>query len=407
MPTPVRRSLTESVPLRLRPDAIRVPQWWLPLLSLLVGVTLALEVLSLWRGVWYLGVDFHAYEAAAHVGLQSGWTHIYDQDLIRGVESRLVPDELPLRFVSPPPVAWLVAGLAPLPHWTAYAVWAGLMLAALMFALAWSTTYRGCARLVGVGVGLAPWWVMHALYVGQVVPLVAASILVGWRLVRMNRDVWAGIVLSLILLKPHTAIVVPLALLAAGRVRAFAAWVGCAAVLAGTSLLAIDSHGLASYLSFLSTLPPNSSDITLQGVLGLTRPASLLSAAAVIGASLVIAYRFRSVPGAAMAAAVLASLLASPYLYENDLCLLGAAGWMLWIEYHSSLLRGALAAIWVVAATHLAVTGIGGLGLKLWPPVELVLLMVLGIMAIQSNQLHASPDGLVVDAATPRNRPHR
>src|SRR5207253_8355854 len=135
-----------------------------------------------------------------------------------------VPYQPTLRFISPPPVAWLAAGLAPLPFWLAYSIWAALMFSALAFALAWSTSYRGLTRLVAVSVAIVPWWVLHALYVGQVVPLVAASVLIAWRMLREDRDVAAGIVLSVTVLKPQAAALAPLALLAAGRYRAFGAW---------------------------------------------------------------------------------------------------------------------------------------------------------------------------------------
>jgi len=177
----------------------------------------------------YVGFDFHAYEAAAKVGNQLGWAQIYDQHLVKAAESQLVPQESTLRYISPPPVAWLAGLLTPLPFWLAYGVWAALMLGTLAFALAWSTSYRGLARLVAVVAAIVPWWVLHALYVGQVVPLIAASVLIAWRLLREDRDVAAGIVLSVVVLKPQVAAVAPLALLAAGRYRAFAAWVAAAA----------------------------------------------------------------------------------------------------------------------------------------------------------------------------------
>src|SRR5207245_5879520 len=112
--------------------------------------------------------------------------------LVRAAERQLVPYQPTLRFISPPPVAWLAAGLAPLPFWLAYSIWAALMFSALAFALAWSTSYRGLKRLVAVSVAIVPWWVLHALYVGQVVPLVAAGVLIAWRLLRGERDIAAG-----------------------------------------------------------------------------------------------------------------------------------------------------------------------------------------------------------------------
>ncbi len=390
----------------LRATAIQVRSLWLVLVPGVVVLLLALELSYFWQRPEYVGLDFHAYEAAARVGKQWGWAQIYDQGQVRAAERQLVPQQSTLRFISPPPVAWLAAGLTPIPYWAAYGVWAALMLGALAFALAWSTSYRGPTRLVAVGVAIVPWWVLHALYVGQVVPLVAASVLIAWRLVREERDVAAGIVLSLVVLKPQTAAVVPVALLAIGRYRAFAAWVVGAATVAGASLLTLGPNGLAEYLTSLNGLPTSSSEVTLGGALGLTGAAVALCGALIVSAALVTAHRVRSAPGVAIAAALLASLLASPYLYENDLCLLGAAGWILWEERPTPFWRASLITIWILAATHLILTGVGAQTLKQWPLIELTLFLALVTMAWLGprDRAPATPATSFKGVADPRNR---
>jgi hypothetical protein len=335
---------------------------------------LPIELGILWLSPQYVGLDFHAYEAAAQVGVHAGWSHIYDQGPDREVEKQLVPKQITLRFISPPPVAWLAAAVTPLPYWFAYGVWAAMMLIALAIAFGWSTSYRGLARLVAVGMAITPWWVLHSLYVGQVVPLVAAGVLVAWRLALEERNIAAGIALSLVVLKPQTALIAPMALAAAGRYRAFAAWVVSAAAVTAASVLAIGPHGLAAYAASLNGVPPSSADITLPGTLGLTGAAALLCGALIIGAALITARRVRSAPGIAIALGVLASLLASPYLYENDLCLLGAAGWILWHERPSLWLRASLLTIWMLAIAHLLV---GFPSVRQWPLIELTLMVAL------------------------------
>ena len=360
--------------------SVRQNQLWSSWRLVVLGVAvllLAVEVWHLWQIPKYVGYDFHAYYAAARVANESGWAQIYDQGLVKAAESQLVPHQPTLRFISPPPVAWLTAVVAPLPFWLAYGVWAVLVLSALAFALAWSTSYRGLRRLVAVSVAIVPWWVLHAFYVGQVVPLVAASVLIAWRLLREDRDIAAGIVLSLVVLKPQTAAVAPLALLAAGRYRAFTAWVAAAAAVAGTSLLTLGPHGLAEYRASLNNLPASSYELTLAGAFGLTGAAFAFAAALIVCAALVTARRVRSDPGMALAVGVLASLLATPYLFENDLCLLGAAGWILWQQRPTPFLRASLLAIWMFAATHLIVTGVSAPTLRQWPLIELALFIAL------------------------------
>jgi len=131
-----------------------------------------------------IGIDFHTYEAAAQVGLQQGWAHIYDQAAVAVAQNRLAPPDWSQPFLSPPTVAWLAAALTPLPYELAFGVWAVVAFAALAVALAWSAESRGLMRWIGVGAALAPWWVLHAVSLGQVVPLVAAGVVVAWRLLR-------------------------------------------------------------------------------------------------------------------------------------------------------------------------------------------------------------------------------
>src|SRR5437660_11327208 len=220
--TPCRIRMPRVAILLLRATVNQVWGSWRMVVIGVVVFLLAIELSYLWQKPEYVGFDFHAYEAAALVGQQSGWAHIYDQGLVKAAESQLVPHQSTLRFISPPPVAWLAVPLTPLPFCLAYGVWAALMFSTLAFALGWSTSYRGLTRLVAVSVAIVPWWVLHAVYVGQVVPLIAASVLIAWRLLRENRDVAAGLVLSLVVLKPQAAAIAPFALLAAGRYRAFA-----------------------------------------------------------------------------------------------------------------------------------------------------------------------------------------
>src|SRR5439155_404267 len=232
--------------------------WWRVVVLGVAVFLLAGEVLYLWRDPRYVGYDFHTYAAAARVGEQSGWAQIYDQGLVRAAERQLVPYQPTLRFISPPPVAWLAAGLARLPFWLAYSIWAALMFSAVAFALAWSTSYRGLTRLVAVS----------------------------------------------------------------GAAVAF-------------------------------------------------------SGALIVCAALVTARRVRSNAGIAIAVGVLASLLATPYLFENDLCLLGAAGWILWAERPTHFWRASLLAVWVLAATHLILTGVAAPTLGQWPLIELAFFVAL------------------------------
>src|SRR5260370_17528883 len=85
-----------------------------------VGVVLVAVGLVLGNPREPIGIDFHTYEAAARVGLEQGWSHIYDQSRVGAEQAILVPGQTVQPFLSPPPVAWLAAVLAPLPYWLSY-----------------------------------------------------------------------------------------------------------------------------------------------------------------------------------------------------------------------------------------------------------------------------------------------
>jgi alpha-1,2-mannosyltransferase len=352
-------------------------------------VIVAALVIDQLHRLWWVGEDFHTYEAAARVGLQQGWPYIYDQGRVDLVQQQLAPWLWAQPFLSPPPVAWLAALLAPLPYGAALDVWASLSLAALVVGLGWSTRYRGAARAIAVGAAITPWWVFHAVYVGQVVPLIAAGVLVAWRLAREKHDVAAGVVLAVVLLKPNTALLAPIALLAAGRFRIFAAWLVSAGVLVTASLLAIGPNGAASYIGELGHLPPNASALTLYGTLGLSGVAAVVIRVVIVGAALITAGRLRASAGLALALGVLASMVTAPYLHDNDLCLLVAAGWIVWNERDIPVLRALLAAMWLLALPFVAEAGMGP-PLDRWLLFELLLLIALVVVAWTGPRLPAS-----------------
>ena len=337
-----------------------------------VLIALALDLL---RRHDQTGVDFHTYAAAARVGVEQGWSHLYDQNLVAAAQRMLVPWQRTQPFLSPPTVAWLAATVAWFPYDTSYLIWAFFSFLVFAAALAWAGLSRGLDRWLAVAGALAPWWVMHAVNVGQVVPIVAAATVVAWRLLRDRHEVAAGIVLSLILLKPNTAILVPFALLCAGRFRAFAAWLGAVAVILLVLALTLGPVGLSAYASQLSgRLPTGADDLTLHGAFGLAGASAMLVRLLIVAAVLAAAYRLRGQVGLVVPMAVVAALVISPYLHASDLCLLSAAAWMVWEEKPVVAWRLPLVPGWLLASPFLYL-GIGfAPQLQRWPVVELAFL---------------------------------
>src|SRR5207245_2633342 len=153
------------------------------------------------------------------------------------------------------------------------------------------------------------------------------------RLARERNDIAAGLALSLVYLKPNTALLIPFALLVAGRYRAFAAWALAGTVLALAALLSMGPDGVAAYIAQLrGQLPEGASNLTVEGAFGVSGTVATALRVIIAVATLATAHRFRRSPGLAIAAGAVGSLLVVPYLHGSDLCLFGAAAWIVWEE---------------------------------------------------------------------------
>ena len=364
---------------------------WLALAAVLIAI--ALNFLNRHEPP---GIDFHTYKAAAVVGLEQGWSRIYDQALVAVAQKQLDPGEVAQPFLSPPTVAWLAAVLVPVPYTPSYYIWAVLTLAAYAGALAWSISSRGVDRWILVAAAIAPWWVLEAFRVGQVVPLVAASLAVSWRLLREDRNVAAGFVLSLLLLKPNTAFVVPLAVLAAGRFRTFATLSAVGTVLAVVALVTVGGEGAFDYWSQLTgSLPTGADALTLESALGVRGPAITALRIVIIVVVLVAAFKVRRSPGLVLVAGILGSLIAVPYLHASDLCLLALAAVIVWEERPALAWRVPVAAGWLLTSPYLIAMRLGP-PLQRWPLAELAFLVGICVIAWRADSSpHADK---VVDA---------
>ena len=329
-----------------------------------------------------ISVDFNTYMAAAQIGLHDGWSHIYDQGLVAIQQQLLAPGSRRQPFISPPTVAFTVAPLALFPHPVAYVIWAVLTFGAFAAALALAGISTGLSRWVAVVGALAPWWIMHSVNVGQVVPLVAAGLVVGWRLLRDRREVLAGIAFGAILLKPNTAMLVPLALLFATRYRALAAWGATAALVLLMTAAVLGPNGVMSYVNqMLGPWPGGADNVTLRGALDATGVFAAVLRTLIVAAVMGASYRMRASPAMVVPLAIVGSLLVSPYLHGSDLCLLAAAGWMIWEAQPKIAWRTLLAIAWVLASPFLYLRGESP-HLTQWPWLEIALFLALLLSAI-------------------------
>jgi glycosyl transferase family 87 len=305
------------------------------------GAAAAVVVLAVYDlGVWIQTIladsyhnDLSFYYAAARLGLTHEWSGLYDlrlqQEQLQAIGSQIRVAEL-ARYVSPPPLAWLVVPFTLLPFQWAYLVWSAVLVLAL--ALTWLLASPGSGRSRVLYLVAAIGWlpVIYGLQLGQPGMLIALGVAACYALLQRDREVAAGAVLGVMVLKPQLAILVPAALLVTGRWRAFAAATAVLAILVALSAFALGGGGVATYeqrLAFASTVPVNQAQTLAPwiGNLPLTRAVQVLIAIWALG----LAYRLRARgPGLVIAVALVGGLAAGPYVHYDDLTMLGLAGWL-------------------------------------------------------------------------------
>ena len=315
---------------------IRSRQRVWPAVGLLVGVMLIgfdlLVPASTYVSQYAVRNDFRLAYAAATVGIRSGYSHLYDLAAQKAAIEGLGSGFNPQPFISPPPLAWFVTPLLVLPFDAALVIWTLLLLAALgwtWYLLAPPGKWVRPAHLVLL-LGVFP--VAFGVMVGQPGPLVAGVVATAWWLMRSDRPVWAGFVLSLIVLKPQLALLVPICLLVSGHARTFGAWLVATLLIGLVALALLGPEGLARYREVLAETQTPAWDITrrysISGPLGLG-PVLTVTQIVVAGVTLLAAWRHRGegseIP---MAAGIVGSLLFTPYLGFQDFLMLIVAGWL-------------------------------------------------------------------------------
>ena len=341
--------------------------------------------------------DLTFYYAAAKIGLTHGWQSIYDlrlqQEALDALGSRIQIADL-ARYISPPPVAWLAVPLTLLPFQVAFMVWSGLLLGALVWTWYLAAPGSGGLRLVHLAAALGWLPVIYGLQLGQPELFVALGVAGCYALLRAGRPVWAGVALGAVVLKPQLAILVPAALLVAGRYRAFGGSVLAIGLLALAAVAVVGPAGVSAYeqrLNFAAGVPVNR-ELTIAPLIGDLTAGRVVEAGIAIW-SLILVYRFRRrqvewvfVP------ALVGGLVASPYLHLDDFLMLGLAAWL--------YLRTSPQPRWswaFVLALVIAVEGI-----PFWGPLPAIAgeLAALGLLSL----LAAVPPSAVSETARPLPR---
>ncbi|TAN34364.1 DUF2029 domain-containing protein [bacterium] len=278
--------------------------------------------------------DVRIFYVAAEAGLRYGWSTIYDVPTLRALSASFPPPETKIdsgaTYIHPPLLAWLFVPLTALPEQTAYLVWSVLCLGALVWAWYMCAPYQGIARFSLLLLALALWPVMECFYWGQpTIPLLALVVAAWWFAARDKAPAAAAALALATALKPQAVIMVPLALLAAGRYRIFFGWAAGCTLLAAASAINLGPSGLASYWHALKYVQADTGHayFTLAFLFGmspLTYALLLLQGLA----AMVVARVRRAELDVVFAVGLLGSLVTGFHLHQPDYASLAVAGWL-------------------------------------------------------------------------------
>ena len=376
----------------------RLPPIWLSATALTAAITVAFGVI---RWVDHFrsapdAEDFRLHLVAARVGMQYGWSHIYDLDLMKAASAGLgsvgsVVDTNHV-FMSPPPAAWMVAPIAGLPLPAGYLLWTLISVAALV--AAWWLVVPGSRlfRVTVLLISLALWPVHYQFWLGQWVVATLALLAFCWWLLERDRWVLAGVVLALsMLFKPQDVLLVPLALLVSGRWKPVAVAAVTGGAFAAWSLASLGQSGVQSWLSIAGQIhaDPFQAPMTYSSLLGrgaLTTGVEVLLGIAALG----LAWYRRDRLDLVIALGIVGSTASATYLHEDDIAILVLAAWLV-LRSQPSVPQRMWLIVGIAAAQFLAI----GLPVPmlLWEPVWIGLL---GLEPWLRRRDQAVPNSLTV-----------
>lgn len=299
--------------------------WWL--LAALTGQWIANS-----QGIG-IPTDFVNVYAAGRMALEGRPAAAYDWNAHKIVEEAALggPFDGFIAWHYPPPYLLVAKELARLPYVLAFVTWVAASF----------TIYAGVIRrLLGSPLGwlLAFAWplTLHNVLIGQNGFLTAA--LLGGGLLALPTRPWlAGALLGCLLYKPQFGVLLPLALVAGGYWRSFAAAAMTAIGLVAMSWLVF---GTDAWIAFIDWLPRTSSSFLVEGRAEFGRMQSVLSLVRYLGGSDLLARSAQALVSLAVAVAIVliwrrrisfagkaaalatAVPLATPYLYAYDLVVL-------------------------------------------------------------------------------------
>jgi hypothetical protein len=281
-----------------------------------------------------LGSDFMAFWSASKLLLAGAPVDAYSPAAESGLQLALGRDHW-VPFIYPPPFLLVVSPLGLLPYGIALPVWV-----AATYAL-WLSVSR---RMLPEG-----FWPI-AVYPGALVAawhaqngFITASLFIGGVLALRKRPILAGALFGALIIKPHLAVLIPVALIAGRQWRAFWAAAASAVGLLLVSWLVLGGEAFSAFLSSTaisgSLLGSSHDNFYIDGDDFLLRMPTVFALVKILAGS-TAAWAAQAVSSVVMAAIVwwawarpgdylgkgavlaTATVLATPYLFSYDLPLL-------------------------------------------------------------------------------------
>jgi hypothetical protein len=312
------------------------PPLWLAAAALAAGWA-ALYDIAVWVVLFArqpIHPDFRIFYVAAEAGIRYGWSSIYDVSVLRSLSSSFPAGQnyinSALPYIHPPILAWLIAPLTLLPLPVAYALWSGVLLAALFWAWYLAAPYSGLRKLAVLLLALAMWPVLDSLYYGQPSTLSVALLAAAWWFCSKDRPIAAGAALAFATaLKPHTVILVPLVLAASGRFKPVLSWAAVCTLLAAAFALALGPAGIGNWWQALvyGQTDTGQAMFTAAYIFG-PGPVAYAVEALQGAAAIVIARRRRAELNFVFALGILGSLVFAFHLHDYDYIELILAAWL-------------------------------------------------------------------------------
>ncbi len=291
-----------------------------------------------------IGTDFSSFYAAGSLALAGHAGDAYKMAEHHAREQATFGADTPYYSWNYPPIFFLmVAPLASLPYWLALAVFQGTSLA---FYLGIIAAILRTARQQE-GAIASSWLPIAAAYPAVFINLghgqngfLTAGILGAALAMLPRRPLLAGLLMGLLAYKPQFATVIPVALLAGYQWRALAVTAFSAIALAAASYLIF---GEDCWAAFIASTDLSRKLLLEQGGVGFEKVQSAFAAARLLGGGIGLSYvvqgavsalavcgtawAWRSSESQSIKSAILlaAAALASPYLLDYDLVLLGPA----------------------------------------------------------------------------------